>query len=35
MWSSRAQVQTLKEQDWEHMQQASMLASMAQAFKSD
>ena len=28
MWSSRAQVQTLKEQDWEHAQQA-------QAFQSD
>ncbi|MXQ80150.1 hypothetical protein E5288_WYG013642 [Bos mutus] len=28
-------VQTLKEQDWERVQQASMLADAAQAFKSD
>ena len=28
-------MQTLKEQDWEHAQQASMLANVAQAFKSD
>ena len=28
-------MQTLKEQDWEHAQQAIMLADMAQAFESD
>ena len=28
-------MQTLKEQDWERVQQASMLADAAQAFKSD
>ena len=33
--SSRAQVQTPKEQDWECTQQASMLADVAQAFESD
>ncbi|MXQ95028.1 hypothetical protein E5288_WYG021817 [Bos mutus] len=34
-WSSRAQVQTPKEQDCERTQQASMLADVAQAFESD
>ena len=28
-------MQTPKEQDWEHAQQASMLADVAQAFESD
>ena len=28
-------MQTLKEQDWEHAEQASMLADVAQAFESD
>ena len=28
-------MQTPKEQDWEHTQQASMLADVAQAFESD
>ena len=28
-------MQTLKEQDWERVQQANMLADAAQAFKSD
>ena len=28
-------MQTPKEQDWEHTQQASVLADVAQAFKSD
>ena len=28
-------MQTLKEQDWELVQQASMLANVAQVFKSD
>ena len=28
-------MQTLKEQNWEHAEQASMLADVAQAFESD
>ena len=28
-------MQTLKEQNWEHVEQASMLADVAQAFESD
>ncbi|XP_070214088.1 liprin-alpha-1-like isoform X1 [Bos mutus] len=33
-WDIR-EMQTLKEQNWEHAEQASMLADVAQAFESD